>query len=167
MDSTEFKQAMSNLASGVSVISTLFDGQLFGFTASSLTSVSLNPPLILFCLNQSAGSFFAFQNSQNFGISILSENQADISQHFAGYSKDQEQTKEKFAAKFDQRLYMQGIWSRCPLILDALCWIECQKVAIHEAGDHFIFVSKVIRAYVNDHQNQKPLIYFNKHYRKL
>lgn len=151
-----FKEAMRNLVSGVTVISTRGDdGQLLGLTASSLTSVSLTPPLILFCLNSKSHSLNPIQTGKKFAISLLSEEQEDIARHFASSNIN----------KFAEIDYTIGEFSFCPLINGANFWIECHLHADHDGGDHRIIIGKVENLIAG--KQKRPLAYYNRDYRKL
>ncbi|HJD55324.1 MAG TPA: flavin reductase family protein [Rickettsia endosymbiont of Pyrocoelia pectoralis] len=152
---SKFKEAMSCFPQGVTVIATDQDNKLFGFTASSFTSVSLKPPLILFCLNKDSFSINGFKKSDKFAVSILAENQAEISEHFAHSHPD----------KFAGIAYEIGSKTSCPLIKGAICHIECLKYASYDGSDHIIFVGEVINTTIKN--DLKPLIYFHKSYTKL
>lgn len=150
----DFKEAVGKFPTGVTVISTIYDGELYGFTANSFASVSLHPPLISFCLNKCSKSFNAFLHTTNFAISILANNQSDIAQHFAKSIDD----------KFKLIKYKIGDKSHCPLIMDAVCWIECSKYKSLECGDHYIFIGEVNASKIN---NDNPsLLYFAKTYKE-
>lgn len=155
MNEREFKGALSKLATGVSVIATTAQHKLFGFTASSLTSVSLKPPLVSFCLNKNATSLSAFNSSKIFSVSILAEKQHEISKHFSSHLED----------KFAHYDYHLGAFSNCPLIEGAITWLECEKVQEFVVGDHIIFIGEVKTAKVSDDLN--PLIYYARNYRRL
>ncbi|WP_347939337.1 flavin reductase family protein [Rickettsia oklahomensis] len=152
---SQFKDAMSRFPHGVTVITTNCNNKLFGFTASSFISVSLRPPLILFCLNKNSFSIHSFQKSNKFAISILAENQIDISKHFAKSQPN----------KFTKIDYKLGNKTDCPLINGATCHIECNKYASYNAGDHAIFIGEVINTAIKN--NLKPLLYFYKSYTNL
>ncbi|WP_341763599.1 flavin reductase family protein [Candidatus Tisiphia endosymbiont of Beris chalybata] len=143
----QFKRALGNFPSGITIITTSYDNKLFGLTVSSFTSVSLFPPLILFCINKQAPSIKAFTNSKYFAVSILADNQAALSRHFAHHHFD----------KFASILYNLGVSSKCPLIDGAVCHIECNKFNQYSAGDHIIVIGEVINTAVNN--ELKPLIY--------
>ncbi|XVN40616.1 MAG: flavin reductase family protein [Rickettsia endosymbiont of Argas persicus] len=151
----QFKEVMSRFSSGVTVITTNLDNKFCGFTASSFTSVSLKPLLILFCLHKNASSINSFNKSNKFAISILAENQVDISKHFARSQSD----------KFASIAYELGSKTACPLIKGAICHIECNKYASYDAGDHVIFIGKVINTVIKN--DLKPLVYFHKSYTSL
>jgi flavin reductase (DIM6/NTAB) family NADH-FMN oxidoreductase RutF len=151
----DFKKAMSHFPTGVTVITTSYDDKLFGFTANSFTSVSLKPPLVSFCLDKKSFSNHSFSNSEKFAVSILTENQIDISKHFSMHHLE----------KFLNIPYEIGEYTSCPLIDGAICHIECRKVTSYEAGDHLIFIGEVVNTAIKN--NLKPLLYFLKSYQEL
>ncbi|MCC8369065.1 MAG: flavin reductase family protein [Rickettsia endosymbiont of Oxypoda opaca] len=151
----EFKNAMSRFPTGVTVITTSYNNKFFGFTANSFTSVSLTPPLVSFCLDEKAFSVDGFSNSDKFAISILAENQADISKHFSKHQLN----------KFLNISYTQGEYTGCPLIDEAICHVECRKVTSYNVGDHIIFIGEVINTAIKNDSN--PLLYFLKSYQEL
>nr|WP_253308092.1 flavin reductase family protein [Rickettsia endosymbiont of Ceutorhynchus assimilis] len=151
----EFKNAMSRFPTGVTVITTSYNNELFGFTANSFTSVSLTPPLVSFCLDEKAFSIGGFSNSDKFAVSILAEDQSDLSKHFSKHNLD----------KFLNISYELGQYTACPLINGAICHIECRKVASYKAGNHIIFIGEVINTAIK--HNSKPLLYFLKSYQEL
>lgn len=155
MQNEEFKLAVGKFPTGVTVITTNQGSKLYGFTANSFASVSLEPHLISFCLNKEAYSFDAFSDAEYFSISILSSAQADISGHFARHSAD----------KFKGVDYELGKHSNSPLIQGAICFIECKKYNIFECGDHSIFIGEVIKTQIDE--DKSPLLYFSKSYLEI
>lgn len=155
MQIEEFKASVGKYPTGVTIISTKYQNSLYGFTANSFTSVSLSPSLISFCLNRTSGSIEAFKNSNNFGVSILAFDQSELSTHFASRIKD----------KFKDVEHYIGLLSDCPLIIDAVCWIECSKYQQIECGDHYIFIGEVKGTKILN--NKSPLIYFSKAYKEM
>jgi flavin reductase (DIM6/NTAB) family NADH-FMN oxidoreductase RutF len=155
VNSEQFKQSMSILPTGVNIVTTIHNKKLFGFTASSFTSVSLSPPLILFCIDKQSSSFEAFVNSTNFAVSILSQEQVGISRHFSKHNPD----------KFIDISYNLGVYSYCPLISGAICHIECKRFNCHEGGDHIMVIGEVINTIINN--NSEPLVYCLRKYREL
>lgn len=152
----DFKESMRNLVSGVTIISSKgSDDKFHGLTASSLTSVSLTPPLILFCLNSKSHSISAIQTSKKFAISLLVEGQEAIARNFASSNID----------KFSTTDYTIGEFSSCPLIMNANYWIECSLYAEHDGGDHRIIVGKVENLIAG--KKSSPLAYYNRNYRKI
>src|SRR5215831_3348573 len=125
--SDQFRQVMSNFATGITVVTTRDkDGKPYGLTVNSFTSVSLNPVLVLVCLDLRLSGLQSFKDSKHFGISILSEHQEDVSRIFA--KKDAERPPSIY---FDGKL---GV----PLLKNSLAVMECAVANIYEGGDHLI-----------------------------
>ncbi|MCL4783883.1 MAG: flavin reductase family protein [Bryobacterales bacterium] len=149
-----FREFCARFASGVT-IATVRDseGNPYGLTASSLTAVSLNPPLILVCIGHNSGILSKFRKSTHFGVNILHEGQESLSNRFATLIGD------RFA----------GVgWNPgpggSPLLLDCLAQVECLTHKIVDAGDHAVFFGEVIGGALG---NGEPLLYFNRSYRSL
>ena len=152
--SDQFRQVMGNFATGITVVTTRDkEGKPYGLTVNSFTSVSLNPVLVLVCLDLRLSGLQSFRDSRHFGVSILSEHQEDISRMFA--RKDAERPAEIF---FEGKLGM-------PLVKNAVAIMECQTVQIYEGGDHLIFLGEVDNA--DAVQPDHPLLYFRGKYRKV
>lgn len=152
-----FKDVMSRLVSGVSIISSRDNnGRLFGFTATSLTSVSLRPSLLLFCVNSFSHTLGAIRETGVFSISMLSEQDDNISNHFASNNP------EKFC---DFTKYSLGAFSNCPIISTSHSAIECSLHAEYDGGDHRIVVGIVENAVIMN--DNLPLSYYKRGYRKL
>jgi len=148
----EYKAAAGKYPTGVTIISTVHNKAEFGFTANSFTSVSLEPPVVSFCLNTKAGSIEGFQESYYFAASILAADQSDVSNHFASH----------IINKFDGIDHYYAPNSGCPIINGAVSYIECKKLNMYEVGDHMIFTGEVLAVKVcNDKQ---PLLYFARGY---
>lgn len=151
----EYKAAVGKYPTGVTVISTIYDKTLLGFTANSFASVSLDPPIISFCLSLKSSNLQGFKNNNHFAVSILASDQENISNHFAS------RTNNKFA-NID---YFHGSSSNCPIINGAVSYIECEKLQMIEAGDHMIFTGKALSVKIcND---KKPLVYFARGYHSI
>jgi flavin reductase (DIM6/NTAB) family NADH-FMN oxidoreductase RutF len=152
-----FRQILGNWASGVSIVATSGrDGRPYGLTVSSFTSVSLNPPLILVCLDNRISGLQAFKDSGKFGVSVLSEEQAELSTLFA--KKDTDRPPE---------LYFEGAFG-VPLIKGALVTLECTTWAIYDGGDHQILVGEMQAAEVGSAKDGKgPLLYCRGRYGTL
>lgn len=150
----EFRAALGRFASGVTVVTTKdADGTLHGLTVSAFCSVSLEPPLILVCIEKATGSHHAFQQSGVFVVNILRQNQQNLSDHFASHLDD----------KFTKIPYRLGI-ENVPVLEDVLVNLECRLRHSYDGGDHTIFVGEVERATVNDGH---PLLYWHGNYREL
>lgn len=156
IDSHQFRQFMGRFATGVTVMTTSDKrGAGVGVTINSLTSVSLKPPLVLFCLEKKAHSFPAFKNNKYFVVNLLAEHQKKMSRHFA--TPDQPDLPAKS-------------WSDpvkdCPVLNGTLGWMLCEKTAAYPGGDHTIFLGKVLEIHVA-RKASKPLIYFLGDYQQL
>jgi flavin reductase (DIM6/NTAB) family NADH-FMN oxidoreductase RutF len=152
-----YRQVMGNWATGVTVVTTKDDnGQPYGLTVSSFTSVSMNPILVLVCLDDRLSGLQYFKKSMKFGVSILSEAQEQASRLFA--KKDTIRPSD---------LYFEGETGE-PLIRDSLVTLECKTVAIYAGGDHEIFLGEVVAAELHGAmQGAKPLLYFRGKYERL
>ena len=153
IDDAEIKRAMSHFASGVTVVTTEHQGKPYGMTVASFASVSLQPPLVLVCIEKSVKSHDAIRDAKKFGVSILSANQSEISNLFASKSQ------EKFTGLTTLRGKL-GI----PLIAGSLCAIECSLHAQFDGGDHSIFVGEVRDMTIAD---GAPLLYYRSAYHRI
>ena len=153
IDEAAFKLAMSHFPSGVTVVTTEHDGHLYGMTVASFASVSLHPPLVLICIENSVKTHDAIAAAQKFGVSILSAEQAEISSRFASRTED----------KFSGVPLASGELG-VPLIAGALTTIECELYDQLPGGDHSIFVGRVLAAHTGE---GVPLLYFRSGYREM
>ncbi|CAA9380223.1 MAG: Nitrilotriacetate monooxygenase component B [uncultured Pyrinomonadaceae bacterium] len=150
----EFRRALGRFASGVTVVTARdASGRLHGITVSAFCSVSLEPPLILVCIDKNTGSHYALAETGSFVVNILRQDQQYVSDRFASYLPD----------KFEAVGYDLGI-DDLPVLEDALANLECRLVNSHDGGDHTIFVGQIERATIGDGE---PLVYFHGNYRKL
>lgn len=150
----EFRAALSRFASGVTVVTTKdADGNLHGLTVSAFCSVSLEPPLILICIDKHTVSHYAFQESRRFIVNVLREEQMHHSIQFAA----------PLADKFDGIAYYLNV-EGIPVLEDALVNLECWLVNAHDNGDHTIFVGQIEKSHISD---GKPLVYFHGNYRAV
>lgn len=153
--SLEFRTACGRFATGVTVVTALgADGSPVGVTINSFSSVSLEPPLVLFCLDRGALSFAAFEAAKSFAINVLSDDQQALSERFA----------QQGAPKFGDLDLMQ--WDTgCPILKGCLANLECLTDAVHDGGDHIIVVGRVCRLAVSD--AGRPLVYYAGRYAGL
>lgn len=150
----EFRRVLSHFASGVTILTTRDgEGRPVGLTASAFTSLSLEPPLILACVDLSARCQGAFDAADRFAVNILSLDQEHLSRQFASAVDD----------KFDQLRHEAGALG-LPLIKGALAHIECTKVSTYPGGDHCILVGRVDATAVADGH---PLLYYRGRYDRL
>ena len=154
VDQAHFRQLLGRFATGVTVITARdADGRPHGMTANSLSSVSLEPPLILLSIDHEASMHGLLVTSPAFAVNILSASQEAVSRRFA---QDREE-------RFDGVGYQES--PRGLVLLDgALAHLECERVATHEAGDHTILVGLVVAGNANE---GRPLCYFRGGYASL
>lgn len=151
IDSLQFRNTLAQWASGVTVVTTTHDGLRYGMTASSFSSVSLDPPLILICVGKAAFTHDLLHATGAFGVNILNEAQLDIGKRFAEKHGD-------YVDRFHDLNVTAGS-TGSPLLADALAWLECSTVQAIDAGDHTIFIAEVIDSKIND---GTPLLYVNR-----
>jgi|SRR5215204_322616 len=154
IDKDEFRAALGRFPSGVTVVTTKdAAGRFHGITVSAFASVSLDPPMILVCIEKTTGSHYAFQESEFFVVNVLTEEQENLSNRFASPIPD----------KFDGIDYRLGV-GEIPVLADALVTLECRLAYAHEGGDHTIFVGLIEKSETKD---ANPLVYWHGNYRKL
>ena len=153
IDQQIFKQAMAQWASGVTVVTTrLPSGELKGMTASSFTSVSMNPYLILVCVAKKLYTHEVLLQSNDFAVNILNHNQADIAQIFAGMRPE---ITDRFG-----HIGFTTAKTGSPILPNVSAWFDCNKYQTIDSGDHTIFIGEVVTAY--GMTDSSPLIYFNR-----
>jgi len=132
-DSSEFRRALSQFATGVTIITTrLADGTFRGLTASSFNSVSLNPPLVLWSLGASANSLPIFSGNSHYVINVLAAGQKDLADRFS------RRTDNPFGdVEFELSRTGQ------PILKGVAAWFECHNRSRYPEGDHVIFVGEV------------------------
>jgi flavin reductase (DIM6/NTAB) family NADH-FMN oxidoreductase RutF len=154
IDAREFRRSLGQFASGVTVVTTRDPtGRPHGLTASSFCSVSLDPPLVLVCVDNRLLARRAIEESRIFAVSVLAETQESISRQFAGGGPD----------KFAGVDLVEGS-NGAPLVSGALAHLQCRLAAAHEAGDHTIFVGEVLLLAARP---GRPLLYHESAYRRL
>ena len=147
-DSAQFRKALSQFATGVTIITTrLEDGSLIGLTASSFNSVSLTPPLVLWSLSEQSSSMPVFSGNSHYVINILGAEQAGLAEQFS------RKTGDRFAG-------VEYVLSRTgqPILKGVSAWFECHNRSRYPEGDHVIFVGEVEHCEVSP---QAPLVYHN------
>lgn len=154
-DARTLRDALGCFATGITIVTTRDGaGNPVGLTANSFTSVSLDPPLLLVCIANSAGSGAALREAEHFGVNVLQIGQQPASNRFAGRGED------RFAAT----PWAPGE-TGVPLLDGALGSFECRRHAVHDGGDHFILIGEVVRAQFEPRRD--PLLYFRGKYRRL
>jgi flavin reductase (DIM6/NTAB) family NADH-FMN oxidoreductase RutF len=154
IDKNELRRVMGHFATGVTVITSFRkSGELHGLTANAFTSVSLDPPLLLICVDKKADSYPCFDEVGVFTVNILAADQEALSRRFAVSGGN----------KFEGAAYHLG-GNGAPILEGTLGHIECRITARHEGGDHTIYVGEVQEAETREH---KPLLFFRGGYREL
>jgi flavin reductase (DIM6/NTAB) family NADH-FMN oxidoreductase RutF len=145
---------MGQFATGVTIITTRDDtGRPYGLTANAFTSLSLDPPLVLICIDRKAETFSHFYTARAFVVNILTEEQTDLSTRFA----------KSGGFKFEGLPYETNA-SGVPILDGTLAHLECALTATHEAGDHVIHVGQVENFAI---RGGRPLLFFQGRYRQL
>ena len=157
IDDAQFKLAMSHFASGVTVVTTEHDGAPYGMTVASFASLSLDPPLVLVCIEKSVKTHDALVASGKFGVSMLAQEQSELSGRFA---------TKKIEDKFAGVAVTPGAELGLPLLDGAICTLECRVHSALPGGDHTIFVGEVMSVHVPS-SGEPPLVYFRSGYRQL
>lgn len=153
---TLFRQALAQFASGVTVVTAADGASRHGFTATSFTSVSLQPPLVLVCAARRLEAMRAIECSRAFGVNVLGLHQQSLGLRFAGLIPGIE---DRFAG-------VETVTSETgsPLFPSSLAWLDCRLWRIDDGGDHAIIVGEVADARVNEHH--VPLLYHDRHWRR-
>lgn len=156
ISSDEFKQALQLWASGVAVVTTQSDANgIQGMTVTAFSSVSLNPPQILVCLNQSADTGEGIRACGRFAVNVLTSEQEHVSNQFAGGSSQQQ--------RFEDTPW-QASTSGMPLLSESLLSLDCRVIDRIQSGTHDIIIGEVEHSV---RRNGMPLLYFRSGYRQL
>lgn len=151
IDPLEFRKTLGKFASGVTIVTTMHEGSMHGMTANAFLSVSLEPPLVLVSVDNRSHMHERLPESGRYGVSILSDEQEALSQHFAGRSRE--------------GLEIPFVWRHdMPLFEGAIAHLVCRVVAAHPAGDHTLYIAEV--EYL-DHRDGAPLAFYTGRYANL
>ena len=154
----EFRRAMGSFATGVTVITVDCEGEVHGMTANAFTSVSLDPLLVLVCVDHRARTHTHLHVRKRFGVNVLAENQRAVSEYYALASPTHEHAEREAGARFDRTQH------GTPVLHGALAYLECRLHTAQDAGDHTIFIAEVEDVVVRE---GNPLLYFRGEYRKI
>lgn len=149
-----FKDALSAWVSGVSVVTTSVNGMVDGITVSSFTSVSLEPPLILLCINSSNRLGTMIPQAKEFGVSILARNQESASKYFATPGR---RPVPRFVG-----IECEYTSSGIPVVKDGVAYLLCEHEQSIRQGDHVIVIGRVTE--VVSRRNKHPLLYYRRAY---
>lgn len=156
---TLFRSVCGQFATGVAIATTgSADGERWGLTVNSFSSVSLDPPLVLFSIDKAASSHDAFLSGTTFGINILSAGQRDLSDRFS-FIKDED--------RFEGVDLVPGTSEEPPLLVGCLGHIVCSVFQAVPGGDHTILIGRVKHIAMSEDKSAKPLLYFGGDYADL
>jgi flavin reductase (DIM6/NTAB) family NADH-FMN oxidoreductase RutF len=155
IDTTDFRKTMGLFATGVTVVLAEVDDDIFGMTANAVTSVSLDPPLVLVCVEKRANLMAYLRKSGGFSINILNEDQADLSRYFANIWTEPEPPAFSFEP-----------WVGGPRLVNSIGSIACEITEYLEGGDHWIVLARVIDLYRAD-DPPDPLLFYRGQYRQV
>ena len=159
LSAVDLREAMRFWGSGVAIAAAAHQGIRHGMTVSSFTSLSLDPPLVMVSLEQTARTHQIVTDSQAFGLTILAAGQEEISNRFAGRETEQQ---DRFA-DLDSYTLTTG----SPLLTNGLASLDCRVTAAYPVGTHTLFIGEVVAARASQGKLPLPLLYFNRAYRHL
>ncbi len=149
-----FRNGLSRFPSGVTVVTTLDSGGApQGITISAFCSLSLRPPLVLYCLDLATDHVDAFRDASHWVINVLSDTQSTVSELFAGHRPDRFEAVEHRSAG-----------NGCPLLAECLVNLECDRVDVVAGGDHLILTGRVEQIHIGE---GRPLLYYRGAYHTL
>jgi flavin reductase len=155
LNPSEFRKAMGSFATGVTIITVDLDGEVHGMTANAFASVSLDPMLVLVCVDHSTRTHAHLHAKKRFGINVLREDQRAISEYYARPERDHEHAETEAGARFDRTVH------GTPILHGALAYLECRLHSSQEAGDHTVFIAEVEDVVV---RTGEPLLFFRGKY---
>jgi flavin reductase (DIM6/NTAB) family NADH-FMN oxidoreductase RutF len=158
LNPSEFRKAMGAFATGVTIITLDLDGEVHGMTANAFTSVSLDPMLVLVCVDHSTRTHAHLHEKKRFGINVLCEDQRAISEYYARPERVHERAEAEAGARFDRTSH------GTPILHGALAYLECRLQSAEQAGDHSIFIAEVEDVVVG---TGDPLLFFRGKYRTV
>ncbi len=148
------RQTLGKFATGITVVTCCADdGRACGITANSFSSVSLEPPLVLWNIAKSSNSLQAYLDATHFAIHVLDDQQESIARHFA-------KTDHKSFESIDYKISMDNV----PILPGGLARLDCRTERVVDAGDHFIIIGEVMH---HEAQDGAPLMYFSGSYARF
>jgi 3-hydroxy-9,10-secoandrosta-1,3,5(10)-triene-9,17-dione monooxygenase reductase component len=150
----EFRRAMALLPTAVTIITTRGEAGPAGATANAVVSLSLDPPLMLACLDRGSRTLEVLRAADRFGISVLGERQSSLAREFASKVPHSEKFRDVSHAE------REGV----PMIDGAIAWISCRVRELHEGGDHVIAIGEVLEVVAG---GGEPLVFHAGEYRPL
>lgn len=156
IDAESFKTIMSQWASGITVVTCWREGEPRGMTASAFCSVSLEPPLVLVCVNRRTRTHQYIQEQGAFGVHILGADLEELSNRCAGFRGEEGHQLGDVSTR--------TVATGAPILEHALAWMDCALHQAYDGGDHSIFLGEIQAGGMSDGQ---PLLWFNRGYRHL
>jgi flavin reductase (DIM6/NTAB) family NADH-FMN oxidoreductase RutF len=153
----DLRLAMRRWATGVTIVSSTYNGYRHGMTVNSFTSISLEPPLVLVSIERKTRTYKLIEQAEFFGVTLLAAGQQEISDCFAGRHTEDE---DRFS-NVDTFTLETG----APFIQGGLAFLDCRVMATLGAGDHTVFVGEVVAVQFKNLDD--PLLYFDRNYRGL
>lgn len=156
VDSRTFREIMSRWASGITVVTCRREGGIHGMTASSFTSVSLDPPLLLVCVDRHTRTHEYLRQQGAFGVHILGSDMQDVSDRCAGFLGEE--------GHWLQDVECHTEVTGAPILDHALAWMDCKLWQAYDGGDHTIYVGEIQAGGASEGE---PLLWFERGYRHL
>jgi 3-hydroxy-9,10-secoandrosta-1,3,5(10)-triene-9,17-dione monooxygenase reductase component len=153
-DDRRFREVFGHFATGVTIITAMDGDEPVGLAANSFTSLSLDPPLVLFCVAHSSSTWPRIEQAGMFAVNVLGEDGEDLCRLFA----------QKGADRFSTTPWRRGV-SGSPVLEDAIAYIDCSFEAEYPGGDHKIIVGRVLDLDVRD--GARPLLFFKGAYERM
>ena len=148
INSADFRKAMGAFGTGVTIITVDLDGEVHGMTANAFASVSLEPTLVLVCVDHSTRTHAHLHTKKRFGVNVLCEDQRAISEYYARPERSHENAESEAGARFDRTRH------GTPILHGSLAYLECHTIFIAEVEDVVV-------------QDGDPLLFFRGKYRKI
>ena len=153
-EADEFRQVLGRFATGVTIITAMDDEEPVGVAANSFTSVSLDPPLVLFCVARTSSTWPRIDRARKFAVNILGEHQEELCRLFS----------KKGADRFGQTDWHPGVGGS-PVLHDVIAYLDCEFWAEYDGGDHIIVVGRVLD--LGTPHDAGPLLFFRGKYGRL
>ena len=150
-DAAEFRKVLGQFATGVTIITAIDDEEPAGVAANSFTSVSMDPPLVLFCVAHTSSTWPRIERARRFAVNVLGEHQEEVCRLFA----------TKGANRFAQIDWHLGVGGS-PVLDDCIAYLDCEFWAEYDGGDHIIVVGRVLDLGVN--HDAGPLVFYQGQY---
>jgi len=152
-DSQAQRRIFGKFATGVTVVTARVGEQLYGMTANAITSLSLEPPLVMVAVDKRADFYKGINAADSFAMSILSDAQEGLSRRFAA----------RGPKEFGDLVLSTAV-TGAPILAEALGYVDCRKVSVLPGGDHDIFVGEIV---AGDARDGRPLLFYEGKYRRL